>query len=204
MQLAIFVTIAIVCLVLLIIGLVLGEIAEHGVELAHDVVDLATHDADAMGNGHGGPSPLGFRVVSAFGCGFGGAGAIATAYKLNSVASSAIGAGFGLLTGFAVYQFARFLYAQEAGEVFELQSAVGQPAEVSVAIPAGAAGQISFVLAGERRTLVARSADGNEIPQGSDVTIERIVGNRAVVRAGTPPEQPSSSQQGPNAEEAQS
>lgn len=203
MQLAIFVSIAIACLILLIVSLILGEIAEHGVEIAHDIVDLATHDVSALAEGHGGPSPFGLRVMSAFGCGFGGAGAIATAYKLDALVSSVIGAAFGLVAALLVYEYARFLYAQEAGEVFELDSVVGHSAEVSVAIPAGATGEISFVLGGERRSLVARSADGSDIAQGTDVVVEKMVGDRAIVRVGASPPGPQSSEQGPTAEEVQ-
>jgi hypothetical protein len=188
MQLAMFVTIALVCLILLIVTLVLGEIFEHGVDLAHDVVDLATGADSPTAEGPGGPSPFGLRVASAFGTGFGAAGAIATSLKQDALTSSGIAVLFGALTGLIVYEYALFLFKQEVGGVFELESLVGETAQVSVAIPSGGSGEISFVRAGERHMLTARSADGSEIPQDSEVRVEQVVGDRAIVRVCQPEE----------------
>ena len=182
MQLAVFVTIAFVFLVFLIVSLVLGEVFEHGAEIAHDLADLATGTDSPGAEGLGGPSPFGLRVVSAFGCGFGAAGAIATTYKLNALASSGVGVGAGLLAGVIVYEYARFLYSQQAGDVFEMASLEGKHARVSLAIPAGGTGEISFIAAGERRNIIARAADGSAVSEGTDVIVEHIISDRAVVR----------------------
>ena len=188
MQLAIFVTIAIVFLIILVGSLVIGEIAEHGFEIGHDLVEMVSGQEGADGPAFSGPSPFGLRVISAFGTSFGASGAIATYLHANVVAASLIGVAFGFSTGLIAYQFARFLYAQQSGDVFEIANLAGKTAEVSVAIPGSGAGEVTCIVGGESRSFFARSRDGISIDRGTRVSILEATSEGVVVGLGPPPQ----------------
>jgi hypothetical protein len=57
----------------------------------------------------------------------------------------------------------------------------GLIARVTRAISAAAAGAVSFTVEGLQREIAAKSVDGSSIQAGTDVVIDRIVGNLAFV-----------------------
>ena len=63
---------------------------------------------------------------------------------------------------------------------------VGQPAEVSVAIPAGGVGQVALTFGGERSEHIARAADGRSLVRGTDVVITGLRGDAVVVAPPSP------------------
>ena len=72
-----------------------------------------------------------------------------------------------------VYQFAKLLYSQQASSEVRMTGLVGQPAEVSVAIPAGGVGQVTLTVGGERTEHIARSArraGGSRAAPASSIT----------------------------------
>jgi membrane protein implicated in regulation of membrane protease activity len=168
-------TIAAVGFLFLIIMLFVGEIfgGDH---------DIGHHDISAEHADHGGgPSIFSARIMASFVTAFGVGGVIGRYYDLPHPVSSGIGVLLGVALSSVVYQFAKFLYAQQASSEVRMSSLVGQLAEVSVAIPAGGLGQIALTFGGERTEHVARTADGRPLTRGAEVVITGLRGDGVVV-----------------------
>jgi len=131
---------------------------------------------------HGGPGFFSSRVVSVFVTAFGGFGAIGVHYGLSLLASSGLGMVSGIFFGSLIYLFARFLYQQQASTDVHSSDPVGQTARVIVAIPAEGLGQIRCQIGEELVDRIARSTDGQPIPENAVVRVEQILGETVVVR----------------------
>jgi membrane protein implicated in regulation of membrane protease activity len=168
-------------LLFLLVMLFLGDLfgGDHGGDLGHDV-DHGDHSS--------GPSIFSARVMGAFLTAFGAGGVVSRYYHLSHPAASGVGVAAGVILAGIVYQFAKMLYGQQASSEIRMAGLVGQTADVSVAIPAGAAGQVTLTYGGERTTQIARSIDGKAIPLGTEVTITALRGDSVVVApaAGAP------------------
>jgi membrane protein implicated in regulation of membrane protease activity len=170
-------TIAAVGFLFLLVMLFVGEFFGGDHELgAHDL------SVEHGGADHGGgPSIFSARIMAAFITAFGVGGVVARYYQLPHPASSGVGVVTGLVLSTIVYQFARFLFSQQASSDVRMSSLVGHSAEVSVAIPAGGLGQISITFAGARSEHVARSADGQPLTRGAEVVITGLRGDAVIV-----------------------
>jgi membrane protein implicated in regulation of membrane protease activity len=157
-------------LLLLLVMLVGGEFGGDG----HD----HAFDQDA---GSGGPGFVSARVIAAFMTAFGVGGVVGRYYGFSHPASSGVGvaAGFGMAA--IVYQFAKFLYSQQSSSELRIAELVGQHAEVTIAIPDNAVGEIIVAVGGERTAHIARSADGTAIAAGTEVVITSLRGQSVVV-----------------------
>src|SRR4029079_3908308 len=91
---------------LLLVMLLAGGIGDHDVPIHEASLDHGDLDA------HGGPSPLGIRVVAALLTFFGVGGIIGQYEGLGHPASSGLGIALGLLAGVLVHRFALVLYRQ--------------------------------------------------------------------------------------------
>jgi membrane protein implicated in regulation of membrane protease activity len=131
---------------------------------------------------HGGPGFFSTRVISVFVTAFGGFGAIATHYGFEPLAASAIGFAGGLVLATPVYLFAAFLYKQQATSELRSQDLIGQLARVVVAIPAGGVGQVRCRIGEELVDKVARTNDGQQVPENSSVRVEEVLGEVVIVR----------------------
>jgi membrane protein implicated in regulation of membrane protease activity len=131
---------------------------------------------------HGGPGFFSTRVISVFVTAFGGFGAIATHYGFEPLAASAIGFAGGLVLATPVYLFAAFLYKQQATSELRSQDLVGQLARVVIAIPAGGVGQVRCRIGEELVDKVARTNDGQQVPENSSVRVEEVLGEVVIVR----------------------
>ncbi len=171
----IYLTLAVVGVVLLLGMLLVGELSGGDHELSHDMV--AGHDVDHSA----GPSIFSTRIISAFITAFGVGGVVGRYYGLSHPMSSGIGVVFGVVMSSVVYQFAKVLYSQQASSELRMDTLVGTTAEVSVAIPADGVGQIVFQARGERTEQIARSAGGTAIARGSQVTITSVGGDAVSV-----------------------
>ena len=163
----------------LVVMLFVGELfgADHDVG-AHDV--SADHgDADHGG----GPSIFSARIMASFLTAFGVGGVVARYYNLPHPAAAGVGVASGLVLSGIVYQFAKFLYSQQASSGVQMTQLVGRSAEVSVAIPAGGVGQVALSAGGERSEHIARSADGRALLRGAEVIITGLRGDSVVVAA---------------------
>jgi membrane protein implicated in regulation of membrane protease activity len=169
-------TIAAVGFLFLLIMLFVGELFGGDHEIgAHDV-SVEHGDVDS-----GGPGILSARVMAAFVTAFGVGGVVARYYDLSHPASSGVGVVSGLVLASVVYQFAKFLFSQQASSDVRMSSLVGQFAEVSVAIPAGGVGQVALTFSGERSEHVARAADGGALGRGAQVVITGLRGDGVIV-----------------------
>ena len=163
-------------LVMLFVGELFG--ADH---------EVGAHDGDV--DHGGGPSIFSARIMAAFLTAFGVGGVVARYYDLPHPAASGIGVVSGIVLAGIVYQFAKFLYSQQASSDVRMTDLVGRSAEVSVAIPAGGVGQIALTFGGERSDHIARSADGRALIRGVEVVITGLRGDSVVVKpAGSAPQ----------------
>lgn len=160
-------------LIMLFVGEIFGGDHEVG---AHDV-SVEHGDADHGG----GPSIFSVRVMASFLTAFGVGGVVARYYDLPHPAASGVGVASGIVLSGIVYQFAKFLYSQQASSDIRMTSLVGRSAEVSVAIPKGGVGQIALTSGGERSEHIARSADGQALSRGAEVVITHLRGDSVVV-----------------------
>ena len=168
-------------LVMLFVGELFG--ADHEVG-AHDV------SGEHMDADHGGgPSIFSARIMAAFLTAFGVGGVVARYYDLPHPAASGVGVASGIVMASIVYQFAKFLYSQQASSEVRMTGLVGRSAEVCVAIPDGGVGQIALTVGGERSEHIARSADGRPVVRGVEVVITGLRGESVVVSpAGSAPQ----------------
>ncbi len=171
-QFTVFLALAAAGFTVLLISLVFGELFEH-IGLDHDADDLS----------HGGPGFFSTRVMSVFVTTFGGAGALATYFKLSALPASLIGFLTGIFFATLIYLFARFLYGQQATSEIRGTELVGRQARVVVAIPAGGVGQVRCRVGEELVDKIARSSDGLAIPENTAVTISEVLGEMVVVKA---------------------
>jgi membrane protein implicated in regulation of membrane protease activity len=163
-------------LLFLLVMLALGDVFGGD----HDADHSFDHDADG-----GGPGFLSSRVIAAFMTAFGVGGVVARYYGLSHPASSGVGVVAGFAMAGLVYQFARFLYSQQASSELRVAGLIGQVGEVTVGIPDNAVGEVIVTAGGERSAHIARSIDGRAIAAGTEVVITSLRGQSVVVRPAT-------------------
>ncbi|HTH03455.1 MAG TPA: NfeD family protein [Vicinamibacterales bacterium] len=130
---------------------------------------------------HGGPGFFSTRVISVFVTAFGAFGAIATHYGLNPLAASTVGFGGGVVLATPVLLFARFLYSQQASSESRAADLVGQTGRVIVTIPAGGVGQVRCRIGEELIDKIARTRQGESIPENTSVRVEEVLGETVIV-----------------------
>ena len=169
---AVFLSIAGLGFLFLLISLIFGEVFDH-----FDFGHLDTHiDTD-----HG-PSFFSPRVMAVFVTAFGGFGAVAVKYGLGLLPASGIGFASGLVFGWLMYMFAKFLYGQQATTEVRGTDLVGQTARVIVTIPAGGVGQVRCRIGEEYIDKVARSRGGETIGEHKHVLVEEVLGDVVIVK----------------------
>lgn len=179
----VFLTICLVGFTVLMVSFVLGEIAEHGGEVIHDLAadqPIIDHGGEVDHAG-GGPSILSIRILSGFVTGFGGAGAIGVYYGLPYGWSSLMGIGVGFVMAAIIYAIASFLYKQQASSGISVNELVGKMATVTISIPKDGAGEVTLTAKGATVTQLARAENNAAIPNGATVTIKKVVGNQVIV-----------------------
>ena len=169
-------TIAAVGFLFLLLMLLVGEIFGGDHELGGHDVSVEHGDAD-----HGGPGIFSTRIMAAVLTAFGVGGVVARYNNLSHPAASGVGVAAGIVLSTIVYQFAKFLYSQQASSDVRMTGLIGRSAEVSVAIPDGGVGQIALTFGGERSEHIARSADGGAVFRGAEVVITGLRGDAVVV-----------------------
>jgi len=171
---AVFLAIAALGFLFLLISLIFGEIFEHfGDGADHDL----DHDMD-----HGGPGFFSPRVMSVFITAFGGTGAIAAHYGASTLASSGIGAISGMLFATLIFYFAKFLYSQQATTQVKATDVIGQTARVVIGIPKDGVGQVRCRVGDELLDKIARSENGEPIPENTPVRVEQVLGEIIIVK----------------------
>lgn len=167
---AVFLGISAIGFLFLLVSLVFGEVFDH--------FDFggAHFDTD-----HG-PSFFSPRVMAVFVTAFGGFGAVAVKYGLGVAPASGVGFGSGLVFGWLMYLFAKFLYGQQATTEVRGTDLVGSMARVVIAIPAGGVGQVRCRVGEEFVDKVARSRDGQTIQEHKQVLVEEVLGDVVIVK----------------------
>ena len=130
---------------------------------------------------HGGPGFFSTRVISVFVTAFGAFGAIATHYRLDPLPASGIGFAGGVILATPILLFARFLYSQQASSESRSGDLVGQIGRVTVAIPAGGMGQIRCRVGEELIDKVARTRQGEPVPENASVRVDEVLGETVIV-----------------------
>jgi len=149
--------------------------------------DLGGGDAHVDAGGHldaGHPSPLSGTVIATFITGVGGGGSVAHFMLEWSTLPGILAAtASGLVLAGAAFLILDLLFAQtQGGAEFATSETIGRDAEVITTIPKDGAGEIAYIVRGQRESSSARSVDGSSIPKGRTVVIERTTGPTAHVR----------------------
>lgn len=166
---AVFLAIAAVGFLFLVVSLFFGGVFDH-------------FDGGFDGHAdHGGPGFFSTRVISVFVTAFGAFGAIATNYGSGPLTASAIGFVGGIVLATPIFLFARFLYGQQASSESRASDLVGQTGRVIVAIPAGGVGQVRCRVGEELIDKIARTRQGDVIPENTSVRVEEVLGETVIV-----------------------
>ncbi|MEZ4503309.1 MAG: hypothetical protein R3C39_11845 [Dehalococcoidia bacterium] len=164
----IFITIALVAVLVLVLSFVVGE-----------VIDLAS-DVDVDGaDGH-----LNVQTIAAFLAGFGSVGWLLSGYfDVPSLVAAAGGILGGLPMAALVAAMTRFFMKQEVSSNFALADLIGAQVRVTLAIPAAGVGRIQFERAGGTHSAAARSGSHQAIGAGELVTVQSVVAGECIVAA---------------------
>jgi membrane protein implicated in regulation of membrane protease activity len=129
-------------------------------------------------------SPISPITIATFITVFGGIGVITTQlFELSPGLSLVISLLSGLGCAGLMYLFySQFLIRSQGSSELRRGELIGMQAEVTVAIGESTAGQVSYLTKSGRMSSMARSLDGNPIPRGQFVQIERRIGHQVLVR----------------------
>ena len=141
---------------------------------------------DTGGMDHGVPHfpPFGPVTIGTFITVFGGTGMIFSRLPATDRPYFALPLATACGLGGAVAMFLLFskvFYSMQGSSEITQQSLIGQTATVSVTIPGDNMGEIVFVTGATRQNVQARSADGETLRTGLEVTITKLVGGTAYV-----------------------
>jgi membrane protein implicated in regulation of membrane protease activity len=171
-----------------------GHLDLHGHDLHGHAAPPGAHAALTHGGGNGlaahheagdGVSPFNLSTILAFLTWFGGAGYLLTAYfGVGALLALLIASFVGLIGASIVFFFlVRILLRGQTpflrDEDYQLEGTLGR---LSVGIRGGRTGEVVFSKAGSRRVASARSEDGEDIPQGTEVVVTHREGGVAYVR----------------------
>lgn len=129
-------------------------------------------------------SPISPMVICVFLTGFGAFGMIGLrTLELSVVVSAAVGTGGGLAVAAGFFLAMGWLMSKAQGGMnLSPLTIVGKQAEVSVTIPEGGLGEITYVANDLRQRASAKSHDGSSIKQSSIVEVVQYSGHFYVVR----------------------
>jgi hypothetical protein len=149
--------------------------------------DLGGGDVHIDASGHldaGHIHPISGTTVATFVTGFGGGGTVAHyLYELPLGGSLSVAVASGLLLAAAAFGVLELIFKQtQAGAEFGLAEMAGRDGEVITPIPMSGAGEVADVVKGQREVGAARSVDGEAIPKGRLVLIEKVIGPTLYVR----------------------
>ncbi|WP_166283763.1 YqiJ family protein [Motilibacter deserti] len=174
---------------LLAVTLVLGEILGHGLDSGHEVV--ATHGIEVPGDPlpaglatpeGDGPSWLSTRVLTAALTGFGVVGYCAVAVGLPQPAAWPVAAIGGVGLGAAVQVLVlRPLARQQSNSLISSSTYEGLAGRVTLRIPEGGSGQVSFRDASGARVVRTASAPGEPALERGTAVFIALATERGVV-----------------------
>ena len=182
-EISIYLLICLICGILLIVmGMfAFGDFGDFDFDAGD--LDIDTGDFD-LGHGDvsGGLSPLSLPIMLSFGTSFGAFGVIFSSMDFDPlvvpVLAIIVSIGISALMFFVMLKV--FVQTQVDTTV-DLKKLVGQEAHVTVAIKPPAIGQIMITTKERGRTLITATAE-DDIPSGTTVIIEKMVGSTAYVK----------------------
>jgi hypothetical protein len=129
-------------------------------------------------------SPLSPMVICVFLTAFGAFGMIGLqTFELSVVMSAAVGTGGGLTIAIAfAFVMGWAMCRVQGGMDLSPTTIVGKQAEVSITIPEGGLGEITYIANDLRQRASAKSEDGSPIKQSSIVEVVQYSGHFYVVR----------------------
>lgn len=166
-----------------VVILIAGELSDF--DFGGDVgVDLGGGHDVTFDHGDVSVTSLSPVTIASFVTSFGAFGLISTGLFNVSPQASLLWAAVGALVIAAIAHFAfgYFLIAPQSSSEVTVQHVIGATGEVITPIEPGRVGEVAFVARGGRVTTSARTAGNQAIPRGTVVTIERMVGNVAIVK----------------------
>jgi len=87
-----------------------------------------------------------------------------------------------LVLAVAVFQFMKFLHAQEATSTVGIAHMMGQDGVVLTTIPPGGTGEVRISVRGTTIKSLARSDSSEEVVAGSSIRVVEEIGGTLVVR----------------------
>jgi membrane protein implicated in regulation of membrane protease activity len=170
----------------------IGNLSHAGGPAQADMGDLShiggdghgAHDGGHNHRGGSGVSPFNFATAAAFLAWFGGTGYLITrfytAWVVTTLAAASVSGAAG---GWIVYLFLSKVLMRSREHLDPADyDMIGVLGTVSGSIRAGGTGEILFSQAGVRRCAAARSEDGREIANGTEVVVTRYESGIAYVR----------------------
>jgi membrane protein implicated in regulation of membrane protease activity len=147
-----------------------------------EAIDVFDFDIDGGDAGFVSISPF---ALAMFGATFGLAGLITRIWlDMDTIPSILWASGIGLVVGGLAQAFFFYVLSPSKSSHYKLaDDGVDREAEVIITIPENGLGTIAYDSFSSRVTLGARSATNKPIARGTIVTIERINGRIAIVRA---------------------
>lgn len=128
-------------------------------------------------------SPLKPAVIAAFVTIFGGIGIILMKSSISFIISLSISFIAAAIIAFIIYKYIIVkLYRAQNTSAVEIQKLIGQRAKVTLAIPQGGYGKITYTVNGNTYNSPAKSEDGCGISTGKDVKIIYINKNTYYVK----------------------
>src|SRR5262245_41516170 len=176
-------TIGILYISLLVLGVVYALIAGGLGWFA----DLGGGDIHVDAGGHmdaGHMHPISGTTVATFVTGFGGGGVLAQyLFEWGRVPGLVFAFVSGLVLAAAAFGILETIFAQtQAGAEYATEEVAGREAEVITSIPEGGAGEVAYVIRGQREQAAARASSGAPVPRGRVVVIEKVLGQTVYVR----------------------
>ena len=155
--------------------------------LGHDAALAVDHDVHIEHAGHaaeaeGGPGPVSLRTLMAFVGGWGWGGLIGLDGMSWGIMSLPFGAAMGFVMAVAVFQFMKFLHAQEATTTIGIAHMIGQEGVVLTTIPPGGTGEVRISVRATTVKSLARADSSEEIVAGSSIRVVEEIGGTLVVR----------------------
>ena len=149
--------------------------------------DDSISDADASVGGDidadSGLHIFSLTTITSFLMMFGWSGlAACKGFQLSEPLSILIAFFVGLVSMLVIASVMRFIFSLgDPGDTFKAEEAVGTVAEVFEKIPQNGKGMVFVMIKGGRREFSATSADGEEIPSFTKVTITKLIAIDAVI-----------------------
>lgn len=178
----VYFTLLVVGVVYAVVILIAGEL--HDLGFGGGDMDLGGGHDFTFEHGDVSVTSLSPVTIASFVTAFGAFGLISTGLFNVSAQASLLWAAAGALViaVIAHFAFGYFLIAPQSSSEVTAEHVIGTTAEVITPIAPGRLGEVAFVARGGRVTTSARGAGDQAIPRGTVVTIERMIGNVAIVR----------------------